>query len=73
MEMLNRITSGLKSSEEEHGSIAEGESGQLMHRMQHVAQTAVKRSGQFVAEHPAICLTAAAAAGIAIGWWVKRK
>lgn len=28
---------------------------------------------QFIASHPAICLGVAVAAGIAFGWWVKRR
>lgn len=34
---------------------------------------ALERAGAFVAAHPGVCLGAAAAAGIAIGWWVKRR
>jgi ElaB/YqjD/DUF883 family membrane-anchored ribosome-binding protein len=28
---------------------------------------------QYVASHPIICLGAALATGMAVGWWVKRK
>jgi ElaB/YqjD/DUF883 family membrane-anchored ribosome-binding protein len=36
-------------------------------------RAAVARVERFIAAHPVICLGAAGAAGIAIGWWVKRK
>jgi len=36
-------------------------------------ETARRSAEQCVAANPAICLCAALAVGIAVGWWVKRK
>jgi len=36
-------------------------------------QSAVKWGGQLVARHPLVALSAAVAAGVAIGVWVKRS
>lgn len=70
--MINRITEYFGSlgenaveEEERKTKTAQG--------LQDAVQTTMKKSGTFVADHPVICLSAALAAGVAVGWWVKRK
>ena len=47
-----------------------GAAGELLRQqVEHFVSTA----GQFVATHPGVCLGAALAAGMILGWLVKRK
>jgi hypothetical protein len=42
-------------------------------RLEAAVRYGSERARQFVAAYPVACLVAATAAGIALGWWVKRR
>ena len=69
--MHNRIADKLFGASPRRDQPATGEAaGDAVRRRLDQSRQAVEK---FVAEHPAICLGAAAAAGIFLGWWIKRR
>jgi ElaB/YqjD/DUF883 family membrane-anchored ribosome-binding protein len=61
LEMLAAAAKGEVSMEEAQQAVRD-EGARMLHRAE-----------DFVRENPALCLGAAAAFGIAVGWWMKRR
>lgn len=70
--MINRLTDYFGPTKGDSASATQ-ETAELTDRLQDATCRACKKAGAFVAAHPLPCLGVAAAAGIALGWWVKRK
>ena len=73
--MWNRIVDELSAATQSRGRTAmtrtrEAEVDAPVRRQVHQSLLDVER---FIARHPATCLAAAIGAGIALGWWVKRR
>lgn len=73
--MKNRIADKLpQASKSQKGSgSVEGQSNRIAEAALRQLNVARLSAETFVAAHPLICLGAAVATGIAVGWWVKRK
>ena len=41
--------------------------------IRHQSKQMLRQAESFVRENPALCLGVAAACGLAIGWWMKRR
>ena len=73
--MTNRIFSNSKSTAPARDALAERteESNDWSDVLREQFDRSRRQVGRIVVSHPAVCLGAAVVAGMAIGWWVKRK
>ncbi len=73
MNMVNRIGSFGKSSNNKSAMAAVRDEPLEMARWKRLAHSTLESAEGLVTGHPVVCLTAALTAGIAVGWWVKRR
>jgi ElaB/YqjD/DUF883 family membrane-anchored ribosome-binding protein len=75
MIMKNRIEEELESltNGQRRASIANGDMDQLASNIAKQAKQLQKNAEKLITEHPVAALSVAVVAGLALGWWVKRK
>lgn len=74
--MKNRITDQLASKPDSRRLTAETDednSNNVLEFTKHQFVNARQAAEKVISTHPLICLSAAVAAGITLGWWVKRR
>lgn len=73
--MKNRITDQLASKPDSRLTAITDEenSNNVLQFTKHQLENARQAAEKVVSAHPLICLSAAVAAGITLGWWVKRR
>jgi len=73
--MTNRIIDELKKVAKlnEQAAMVSNKSNEMAAAITMQAQRAMKQLEQVVIAHPVASLSVAVAAGLAFGWWVKRK
>lgn len=73
--MKNRIEDELEAltNGRRRASIASGDMGQLASTIVKQAKQLQENAEKLITEHPVAALSVAVVAGLALGWWVKRK
>ena len=72
-EMQNRIADKLFTKTRPGQASVVDDSRSLRDASSQQLQRSLKRLETLIVSHPAVCLGAAIAVGITLGWWVKRK